>query len=104
MTGPVSGFTYAHTFSAPVNSIINVSMSVLADDSGAPLLSSSYAYLDPFFSVSDGRYTILTSPGILNEVASAVPEPSTWAMLLLGFFGIGCLSYRRRTRPQHRAA
>ena len=29
-----------------------------------------------------------------TEVA-AVPEPSTWAMLVLGFAGVGFLSYRR---------
>jgi hypothetical protein len=27
---------------------------------------------------------------------SAVPEPSTWAMLLIGFAGIGFVSYRRQ--------
>jgi hypothetical protein len=26
----------------------------------------------------------------------AVPEPSTWAMMILGFFGIGAMTYRRR--------
>jgi hypothetical protein len=31
-----------------------------------------------------------------NQVASAVPEASTWVMLLLGFAGIGTLAYRRR--------
>ena len=30
------------------------------------------------------------------EVSSAVPEPSTWAMMILGFSGIGYLAYRRR--------
>ena len=25
---------------------------------------------------------------------SAVPEPSTWAMIILGFFGIGFMAYR----------
>jgi hypothetical protein len=29
-------------------------------------------------------------------VASAVPEPSTWAMMILGFAGIGAMTYRRR--------
>ena len=28
--------------------------------------------------------------------ASAVPEPSTWAMMLLGFAGLGFVGYRRR--------
>jgi hypothetical protein len=27
---------------------------------------------------------------------SAVPEPSTWAMLLIGFVGLGFMAYRRR--------
>ncbi len=29
---------------------------------------------------------------------SAVPEPSTWAMLILGFAGMGMLAYRRRNQ------
>jgi len=29
---------------------------------------------------------------------SAVPEPSTWAMLILGFAGVGVLAYRRRSQ------
>lgn len=31
----------------------------------------------------------------LVNISSAVPEPSTWAMMILGFCGIGFLSYRR---------
>ena len=31
-----------------------------------------------------------------NEQVSAVPEPSTWAMMLLGFAGVGYLTYRRK--------
>jgi hypothetical protein len=29
-------------------------------------------------------------------VAAAIPEPSTWAMMILGFCGIGAMTYRRR--------
>ena len=29
-------------------------------------------------------------------VSGAVPEPSTWAMMLLGFAGLGYVGYRRR--------
>jgi hypothetical protein len=29
-------------------------------------------------------------------VTSAVPEPSTWAMMILGFFGVGFMAYRRK--------
>jgi PEP-CTERM motif len=31
-----------------------------------------------------------------NVVVTAVPEPSTWAMMILGFFGVGFLAYRRK--------
>jgi outer membrane lipase/esterase len=34
----------------------------------------------------------------------AVPEPSTWAMMLLGFAGIGFLAYRRKSKPALMAA
>jgi hypothetical protein len=30
-------------------------------------------------------------------VAGAVPEPSTWAMMLLGFAGLGVMAYRRKS-------
>jgi hypothetical protein len=30
---------------------------------------------------------------------TAVPEPATWAMLILGFAGIGFMAYRRRAKP-----
>jgi hypothetical protein len=29
---------------------------------------------------------------------TAVPEPSTWAMMILGFAGVGFMAYRRRSR------
>ena len=31
-----------------------------------------------------------------NVSVSAVPEPSTWAMMILGFFGLGFMGYRRK--------
>lgn len=38
------------------------------------------------------------------SVTSAVPEASTWAMMIIGFVGIGYLAYRRQGRPSLRAA
>lgn len=35
---------------------------------------------------------------------SAVPEPSTWAMMILGFLGVGFLAYRRNAGPTLRIA
>jgi len=34
----------------------------------------------------------------VNEVLAAVPEPSTWAMMILGFTGVGYMTYRRRNQ------
>lgn len=31
-----------------------------------------------------------------NAVTPAVPEPSTWAMMIIGFAGVGYITYRRR--------
>jgi hypothetical protein len=46
---------------------------------------------------TDGKFTLRPS--------SAIPEPSTWAMMLLGFAGLGFASYLRRTaRPLSCAA
>lgn len=33
-----------------------------------------------------------------SGVASAVPEPATWAMMVLGFLGLGFMAYRRNGR------
>jgi hypothetical protein len=35
---------------------------------------------------------------------AAVPEPSTWAMMILGFCGIGFMGYRRKAKPASMAA
>ncbi|MCK1642995.1 PEPxxWA-CTERM sorting domain-containing protein [Bradyrhizobium sp. 157] len=32
-------------------------------------------------------------------ITANVPEPATWAMMIMGFMGIGFLAYRRRTTP-----
>jgi hypothetical protein len=34
----------------------------------------------------------------------AVPEPATWATMILGFAGVGFMAYRRKGRPALRFA
>jgi hypothetical protein len=36
------------------------------------------------------------SASVIDLSITAVPEPSTWAMMILGFCGIGAVTYRRR--------
>jgi len=40
----------------------------------------------------------------VEAVGSAVPEPGTWAMLLVGFAGLGFAAYRKKTKPALMAA
>jgi PEP-CTERM motif len=68
-----------------------------------PTFDSTSAYVDPYFSIDPsnadpGAYSILTSPGIGDSPSTGVagtPEPSTWAMMLLGFAGLALGGYRR---------
>jgi hypothetical protein len=34
-----------------------------------------------------------------TAIAAGVPEPSTWAMMLLGFTGVSFVAYRRKLKP-----
>jgi hypothetical protein len=46
--------------------------------------------------IANGPYATLPSVAISifdTAFASAVPEPSTWAMMILGFFGVGFMVY-----------
>jgi hypothetical protein len=53
--------------------------------------------------LSPGTYTYTWAPSptaadgsLTVNVSGVVPEPSTWAMMALGFAGIGLLAYRKR--------
>jgi hypothetical protein len=41
-------------------------------------------------------------PLTLTGTISAVPEPSTWAMIIFGFLGVGFLAYHRRSTTSFR--
>ncbi len=41
----------------------------------------------------------ITVDGATPTQTAAVLEPSTWAMLLLGFAGVGFMAYRRKLKP-----
>jgi PEP-CTERM motif len=46
----------------------------------------------------------LEEPVSLNTLVVGVPEPSTWAMMLLGFVGLGFLANRRKRRAPMQTA
>ena len=79
----------------------------------APFNGSASAKIDPYFaldaSVPDpSDYTLVFSPGIINspDNVGSAPEPSTWAMMLVGLIGLGIAGHRARpkklmTAPRH---
>ncbi len=75
--GPITGSIAAGILS------FSTSLGTLAFD-GLPF--------DPVLLREDGTSTF-------TAAVASVPEPSTWAMMLLGFAGIGFLAYRRKSKP-----
>jgi hypothetical protein len=66
--------------------------------SGSPygsvhLYSYGFGYLDTY---QDDAWSRTYASNLSIERISPVPEPSTWAMMILGFTGIGYMTYRRR--------
>jgi hypothetical protein len=56
--------------------------------------------LDPTAWTSTAWNTFGSDDGWFKaSFSSAVPEPSTWGMMLLGFAGIGFMAYRRKSKP-----
>jgi PEP-CTERM motif len=58
------------------------------------LIDPKTEFLGDGFSVGSGNDGT-PSNGTLT-IAAAVPEPSTWAMMILGFYGIGFMAYRKK--------
>lgn len=78
-TAPIAGLSYypGHAFTAPGGDL-------------ALRLSQSFGY-----SVAGGDTFGNDRLGVV-QLAGAVPEPSTWAMMILGFAGVGFMAYRRK--------
>ena len=103
---PVVGHNnYAFNFTS------NVLRSITGTDSPAnPLLSfffntSTHAETYTFRCPNEENCNGDNNDGFFSGgtvAISAVPEPATWAMIIIGFAGIGFLSYRRKNSPRFR--
>ncbi|WP_293682310.1 PEPxxWA-CTERM sorting domain-containing protein [uncultured Phenylobacterium sp.] len=63
---------------------------------GATIGGSSY--LNPFsFTNGIGEAGVRAGNGLLTINFIGVPEPATWAMMIMGFGGVGAMIRRRRT-------
>jgi hypothetical protein len=77
----LDGYATAHFFGV-TDTTAFTSVLLTINGSGPPPL-------DDVLSLNDVTFGSLS-------VAAAAPEPSTWAMMILGFFGVGAMGYRRR--------
>lgn len=64
------------------------------DDVGSADFFQYLAAASSDWSAADGEGVRL----FVDGTVSAVPEPATWAMMLIGFSGVGFLGYRRRNQ------
>lgn len=106
ITGTVNGFQIlAPTNSSGYGNYFTTGPSFL-DGTGVTFFtqgSNSQNRVTFFNQSSNGLYRVNTfSPGASEYVnassalVAGVPEPSTWAMMILGFLGLGFLAYRRK--------
>ena len=64
-----------------------------------PETAEGGASADPTFVIDEPGYSAYSIEGVpAGPAATATPEPATWAMLLIGFAGIGFAGYRARKR------
>jgi hypothetical protein len=84
-----------------VNYPYTVTMHATAISTSTTETTSAFATIDPIFSLSPedaANFQLVYSPGLLPDISpGSVPEPSTWAMMILGFAGVGFMAYRRRS-------
>lgn len=102
-----SGSVIGRAFGGSTNDSLTVSpifaaIGPLTGPASSGTASGSYnPSINPYslgIGVEITRTTAGSTTGDLNLQATAVPEPATWGMMLLGFAGIG-MAVRRRRRP-----
>ena len=67
-------------------------LSGTARSANLQLLTNAARFVDPLATLEDGAGNLFSVPVL---APAAVPELSTWAMLLLGFGGLGFATFRR---------
>jgi hypothetical protein len=115
-TGP---FDLAITFAAPAGTSPDPG-TIVANLTGQVNGSNSSVLIDfpsapTAFTFNGGTFSVLVDDVSISvngtvdvtghiTAVEAVPETSTWAMLILGFAGVGFLAYRRNAAPSFRLA
>lgn len=106
---PFLSFIVAGNYMFLTNTVYDVTLQAqiggILNNNAGHFLETMFANVDPTFAVN-GAYTIEVSPGFGGVTVNSpgggdvggVPEPATWAMMLLGFAGVGYGARRARRR------
>lgn len=105
LADPANGQPAGITLNAPGTLLFSTSGTPLTDpDSFSGTHNSLFSALGPFSMTETANLALIGGGSItgFNEsmASSVVPEPSTWAMLILGFIGLAWFG-RSRTRPRN---
>jgi hypothetical protein len=98
--GGSTSFSLNQNYAFQTNSVYGIEMN--AGMNQATGSGSASAFVDPMFTLPPG-YTLELSPGIGNSLPPT-PEASTWAMMLLGFAGLGLVGWRSQQKTAAQTA
>ena len=93
---PATQFSGTLSLTASAGDVYRIHLRAIAEGSNVSASADPYIYVDPHFAGA-GNYSIAVSSGVAN---APVPEPATWAMMLVGFGLLG-LSLSRRGADLH---
>jgi hypothetical protein len=107
-TNPLEGFYVNNTIDivkAPASEFLSLEGTAIVTTeaaAGRPIWDIAYDSTTGFFDVTQIGAVPYDPETAFFITGPSVPEPSTWAMLLLGFTGLGFVAYRqtRRATPQ----
>lgn len=86
-------FTLSNGFSTSVLNTANINSGPTSEFIG---FISTIPFNTITLEVPNGQSLVIAD---FTTATSAVPEPSTWAMMILGFVGIRFMTYRRKVKP-----
>jgi hypothetical protein len=101
-TNIVSNTTGSKSFNTDVDIVVGEEYSITETVSTAAFYTATAtAKIDPFLQIDPScncaqDFQLEISDQILN--VDAVPETSTWAMMIIGFLGLGIMAHRRTSR------
>jgi hypothetical protein len=79
-----------------LRAVVHNTTSVRLDTTVAGVYDETLTLDFTFTPTAGGDSLIVPETFTLDATVGAVPEPSIWAMMILGFLGVGFMAYRRK--------